>query len=148
MKKLNTRALAHYLNVTKRTVQRRAIKENWPFDECIGLGGTTRLYDFEQLPKDVKAKIVSTIISSHEQQLPNAVLNAFERDIRRQYGTFGDDLHMDNDLCSVAQEVLLVAPDISPKRLREHFKTFFADKTIPDELELRRWIKRYVELKH
>lgn len=53
--------LAHFLNVTKRTVQRRAAKEKWPYEEKKGLGGQRRVYDLESLPKPVKQKVLKEV---------------------------------------------------------------------------------------
>ena len=68
MKTLSTAQLSDYLSVTKRTIQRRAIRESWPYEIEIGLGGERRLYAFESLPPSVRQSIVSHIVSKHEQQ--------------------------------------------------------------------------------
>lgn len=245
MKKLSTSELAQYLCVTKRTVQRRAIKESWVYEERVGLGGTKRLYDFSSLPENVKAKVVACIVARHESydstqlesllvqqdnetpfiaeyeqdpsnwlsqhcfnhQVDNAELNkdyiklgllalarlfvdqAGEGKIKgfdefcRQYNTRALDIDpevyaivrhisrisllrwekkeqemadfkdidasvsdagvfMDKDLRQVAQEIIMVSPKITATRMREHFLTFFPDKKIPDEAQLRLWIRQ------
>ena len=60
MKALSVAQLAIYLSRTKRTIQRRAIKEHWPYEACIGLGGTRHLYTFGALPEEVKTKIIAS----------------------------------------------------------------------------------------
>jgi hypothetical protein len=62
---LNISQLANYLAVTKRTVQRKAIRERWPFKEQVGLGGTRRLYRFHNLPNKIKNQITISIIARH-----------------------------------------------------------------------------------
>lgn len=246
MKKLSTRELAQYLNVTKRTIQRRAIKENWAFEETIGLGGTKRLYHFATLPEAIKSKVIANIIARHEshggsdddypvqidsarqhpfilsqQQSPQdwlaqhchnhktrqSELNknflklgllALAREYVKQSGqgkikgfdefcqqyndrllsldsllyntishisrisllrwekkeqqlAFADDAEggsavdgapMDKELTAIAEEILMVSPDITAKRMRQHFLTFFADKKIPDEQQLKTWLRQ------
>ena len=66
MKNLDTRQLADYLSVTKRTIQRRALKEHWPYEEERGLGGVRRLYPFAELPEGVKFKVIASVITSYE----------------------------------------------------------------------------------
>ncbi len=66
MKNLSTRQLASYLSVTKRTIQRKAIREQWPFYEQTGLGGTKRVYAFATLPENVKMTVMASIIAGYE----------------------------------------------------------------------------------
>ena len=73
MQHLDTAQLATYLNVTKRTIQRKAIKNKWPYTEQIGLGGTKRLYLYSALPPTIKNKIVAAIIVSHEGKATAAI---------------------------------------------------------------------------
>jgi hypothetical protein len=87
LKKLTTRQLSQYLAVTKRTIQRRAIKEHWPFDEQAGLGGTKRLYTFATLPEKVKTTVIAAIIASHEQLGHETQTEHFELDGRPQVAT-------------------------------------------------------------
>ena len=68
MNSLSVTQLAEYLQVTKRSVQRRAKREQWPFKACTGLGGTRRMYTFVSLPNDVKQRVISRMIAKHEQQ--------------------------------------------------------------------------------
>ena len=68
MNSLSVTQLAEYLQVTKRSVQRRAKREHWPFKGCTGLGGTRRMYTFASLPDDVKQRVISRMIAKHEQQ--------------------------------------------------------------------------------
>lgn len=67
MKTLSTAQLAEYLSVTKRTIQRRGIKESWAFETEVGLGGERRLYIFDCLPPAVKHLVVANIVAKHEQ---------------------------------------------------------------------------------
>lgn len=66
MDKLTTAQLAEYLDVTKRTIQRRAIRENWLFAEAKGLGGSRRLYSYATLPQNIRHQIAAAIIDKHE----------------------------------------------------------------------------------
>jgi hypothetical protein len=67
MQSLSCLQLSKYLAVTKRTVQRRAMKEQWSYTDKIALGGTTRIYRFDSLPDIVKSKIVAAIIAGQEK---------------------------------------------------------------------------------
>lgn len=67
MKTLTTAQLAEYLQVTKRTVQRRSVRESWSYRTEIGLGGERKLYIFECLPPAVKHLVVANIVAKHEQ---------------------------------------------------------------------------------
>lgn len=242
MKKLSIRELAQYLSVTKRTVQRRAIKEDWPFDQRIGLGGTKRLYNFNTLPEQVKSKVVAAIIARHEahvvpqmdaqqegytpfivedekdpydwlsqhcfsHKMDNSELNkdylklgllALARLFVEQAGKgkikgfdefcqqynerlldideaiynvikqvsrisllrwekkeqelafAADNEHkaaqpapaFDKELRAIADEILMVSPNITAKLMRQHFLTFFSDKPTPDESQLQLWIRQ------
>ena len=68
MNKLSTSQLATYMKVTKRTIQRRSIRENWPFEEQEGLGGIRKMYIFSGLPISVRQVVTSRIITKHKQQ--------------------------------------------------------------------------------
>ena len=46
--------IAAALGVEKRTAERRATKENWPFEEQAGRGGKKRLYTLESLPAAIR----------------------------------------------------------------------------------------------
>ena len=50
MNHLSTAQLATYLQVTKRTIQRRAIRESWSYITQTSLGGKRRMYEFASLP--------------------------------------------------------------------------------------------------
>jgi putative transposase len=53
--------IAEAESVVKRTIERRSIRENWPFKEVAGNGGMRRFYHLEDLPK-----IIQTAIQYHE----------------------------------------------------------------------------------
>lgn len=257
MNKLSTSQLSQYLAVTKRTIQRRAIREGWVYEEQVGLGGVRKMYHFPSLPVDVRQKVVAHIIAKHEQQGLNYVpeqpkkphsasvfdlndtpfivfdkaspgdwlsqhsfahpLDVIELDkeyvkvgilvMARLYllsfslgkikgfdqfcqlynqrklaidpaiyaivanvsritllrwekqqqlngtvhhiMTVGDDdeVLFDRDLRKMAEEVLMVSPNISAKRLRQHFLTIFTDRKIPAERRLSLWLKQQQERK-
>lgn len=69
MKDLNISEIAAYLGVTKRTAQRRAVRENWPYSEHCSLGGIRRHYAFVQLPESIKATVTAAMIMQMEQKL-------------------------------------------------------------------------------
>lgn len=71
MNHLSTAQLATYLKVTKRTIQRRAIRESWPYIIQASLGGKRRMYEFASLSADVKLRVMGQIIAKHEQQGAN-----------------------------------------------------------------------------
>jgi putative transposase len=56
------RTIAAALGVAKRSVERRAGKEQWPYRETTGLGGKRRLYALATLPTDVQAALM---LASH-----------------------------------------------------------------------------------
>lgn len=263
MKNLSTLQLADYLFVTKRTIQRRANKEKWPFVEQKGLGGVKRVYVFAGLPEKVKIKVVAGIVAGHERrqegdeairvfadvvenqpmvrlplyddalgenaldeniidtydeadswlaqhcfsrQLEAAELtkdfvrlgilslarlyvtqselgkirgfdhfcqlynnqelkinkavfcvvkrvsritllrwekNGLPRNLRFEQADLAanySDKAFEQVLKSMADEVMMVVPNITAKRLRHHFETFFDDKPIPSEYRIARWI--------
>ena len=255
MNKLSTTQLSQYLSVTKRTIQRRAIRERWVYDQQAGLGGMRKMYKFSSLPVDVRQKVVAHIIAKHEQQgldyVPDQIKQphaasvfdladtpfivfdkaspgdwvsqhsfAHELDIteldkeyvkvgilvlarlyilsfalgkikgfdqfcqlynqrklaldRAVYSlvsrvsritllrwekqqqangtvhhimTVGDDdeVLFDRDLRRMAEEVLMVSPKITAKRLRQHFLTIFNDRKIPSERRLSLWLKQQTQ---
>lgn len=51
-------AIARALNIAKRSAERRAIKESWPFTEQAARGGRRRLYALSSLPADVQAAVL------------------------------------------------------------------------------------------
>lgn len=67
MKYLSTAQLSTYLQVTKRTIQRRAVRGNWSYMIKKDLGGTRRLYEFATLPTKVKNRVIAEIIAKHER---------------------------------------------------------------------------------
>lgn len=67
MNHLSTAQLSTYLQVTKRTIQRRSTREGWPHITTKGLGGTRRLYVFATLPISIKNRVVAQIIAKHER---------------------------------------------------------------------------------
>lgn len=64
---LSIAQLSTMLAVTKRTVQRRAVCENWPCQQQKGLGGQRKVFVFASLPVDVCRTVSAYIISKHEQ---------------------------------------------------------------------------------
>jgi putative transposase len=250
LNKLTTAQLANYLVVTKRTIQRKAIRERWKFQEEIGLGGTKRVYPFATLPQRIKNKVIANIIANHDQQgqsvlhrdtekgkdspdlyeldsaqalyddpgkwlsqhcfslkndnnelnkdfvklglltlarlfVSNSELGKIkgfdvfcdqynDRTLEIDIGVFfvikrlsritllrwekkeqelaslqeqlavADNPHavFDRDLRTIAEEVMMVSPTISAKRLRLHFLTFFSDRKIPNEQQLNLWIRQ------
>ena len=73
MKRLSTTQLAQYLGVTKRTIQRRCVREDWPYIEQKGLGGVRKMYDFAGLPATVRQQVVVHIVAKHEKLGANYV---------------------------------------------------------------------------
>lgn len=65
MNRLTVNQLASYLQVTKRTIQRRAKEGNWRYRETKSLGGTRREYEFESLPLTVKNQTIAAITKKH-----------------------------------------------------------------------------------
>lgn len=51
-------AIAAALGIAKRSVERRALKESWPFTEQAVRGGRRRLYALSTLPADVQAAVL------------------------------------------------------------------------------------------
>ena len=245
MKNLTTAQLSAYLGVTKRTIQRRAQRENWPY----ATHGTKRLYTFANLPAELKQKVISKIIMLHERQGTQYKLNptkqphkagsfvladnpfitldnkasgnwlsqhtfAYSLDITeldKEYVKTGllvlarlyllsfsmskikgfdlfcqqynqrefainksiytvvnrisritllrwekqleqqgakhdltDEYNiantMERDIRKIAEELLMVAPDITGKRLKQHFSTLFGDRKTPSERFLGQWL--------
>lgn len=68
--------IAAALVVDKRSVERRSIKESWPFDEIAVRGGKKRLFPVATLPADVRqavqAKRIDAIIVSSAAATPSA----------------------------------------------------------------------------
>ena len=58
--------LAFHLALTKRSVQRKAIKENWPYVMEIGLGGNHKAFKFKQLPTIVRTQVIDTVLKQHQ----------------------------------------------------------------------------------
>lgn len=251
MNKLSTSQLSQYLAVTKRTIQRRANREQWLYVEHVGLGGVRKLYYFSSLPRAVKQKVISGIIAAHEAQGQSYALNqadSLPKDLKfdpcnsafivldksKNQGQddwlsqhcFAHDLDttaldsefvktgllvlahlyvlnipagkikgfdrfcqlynqrqlalnpviysiinnlsrisllrwekqqqqcaqqwlkndenntpMDRDLRQMGEEMLMVSPDISAKRLRQYLLTIFTDRKIPSERYLSQWLK-------
>lgn len=67
MNAISVAQLAHYLQLTKRTVQRRARQQNWHCRKQLGLGGTRCLYTFIDLPVEVQTRVVASIVIEHQQ---------------------------------------------------------------------------------
>lgn len=255
MNKLSTSQLSQYLSVTKRTIQRRANREDWQYEQKLGLGGTRRLYEFSGLPVDVRQKIVANVIAKHEQaglnyapdqpkqpnhasvcELANTPFIVFDKarsgnwlsqhsfahgldvtELDKEYVKVGllvlaklyvlsfsvgkikgfdqfcqlynqrelalnsaiypvvnrisritllrwekqqlqqgnthqlmnvdehGEVMFDRDLRLMAQEILMVSPKITARRLRQHFLTIFSDRKIPSERRLSLWLKQQNE---
>lgn len=54
---IDVAAVAAALGITKRSAERRAIHESWPFTEQPVRGGRRRLYALNTLPRDVQAAV-------------------------------------------------------------------------------------------
>lgn len=67
MNMLSAALLAKYLAVTTRSVQRRAVRERWPYDEKQGVGGRQRCYRFLTLPVAVQSKVIASIVAEHDK---------------------------------------------------------------------------------
>ena len=50
--------IAHALGMSRRGVQRRAEREQWPFQVRPALGGQTRFYAFATLPRGVQKALL------------------------------------------------------------------------------------------
>jgi hypothetical protein len=57
MQHLNITQLADLLGVSRRAVQRRAIREDWPYKELVVLGGRAQLYQRSALPPRIAHKV-------------------------------------------------------------------------------------------
>lgn len=62
--------IAEALNITKRSAERRSIKESWLYVEQPGRGGRKRLYAIAALPKDVRGALSKAALFAVEQSLP------------------------------------------------------------------------------
>ncbi|WP_295936957.1 transposase domain-containing protein [uncultured Xanthomonas sp.] len=54
---MDLNAIASALGITKRSAERRATKENWPFESRAARGGAKRYYTARSLPADVQAAL-------------------------------------------------------------------------------------------
>ncbi len=52
--------LSNYLNMTKRAIQRRALKEEWNYFEQRVRGGLQRAYPFTGLPVDIQDRLIES----------------------------------------------------------------------------------------
>ena len=77
--------IALALGITKRSAERRAAKENWPFATKTGRGGVRRMYASASLPKDVQAALFlrsgvispsSAAVERVRERRPTAVASA------------------------------------------------------------------------
>lgn len=57
MNQANVIQIAECMGVSKRTIQKRALREKWPFDEYPVRGGMQRMYAIECLPEDVTIRL-------------------------------------------------------------------------------------------
>jgi putative transposase len=58
---LDAREIASVLGIAKRSVERRAERQSWPYTETTGLGGKRRMYPLASLPSDVQAAVFLTL---------------------------------------------------------------------------------------
>ncbi|WP_324251181.1 transposase domain-containing protein [Xanthomonas campestris] len=77
--------IALALGITKRSAERRAAKESWPFATKTGRGGVRRMYASTSLPKDVQAALFlrsgvispsSAAVERVRERRPTAVASA------------------------------------------------------------------------
>nr|VFK58243.1 MAG: Mu transposase, C-terminal [Candidatus Kentron sp. UNK]VFK68332.1 MAG: Mu transposase, C-terminal [Candidatus Kentron sp. UNK] len=52
--------IAHSSSVTKRAVEKRALRESWCFREETGRGGRRKLFAFRHLPKEIQARLLAS----------------------------------------------------------------------------------------
>lgn len=64
--------ISEALGIAKRSAERRAIRENWPYDEICGIGGKKRLFPLAGLPKDIINAVHVKLSSSREVSVPDA----------------------------------------------------------------------------
>lgn len=64
---LSISKIAEALAVSKRTAERRAKDERWPYSERKGVGGRQRIYAVEKLPADVRSRIDGRAIVAERQ---------------------------------------------------------------------------------
>jgi putative transposase len=55
--------ISNVLLVAKRSIERRAVREQWPYTEETGRGGTRRLYGVDALPADVQAALAHSHVA-------------------------------------------------------------------------------------
>jgi hypothetical protein len=77
---LTAREIAEIMGTPKRTIQRRADKESWPFIGEHGNGGKTKKYFLHGLPMEIRhahnIKGIATTIPGGEEQPPDTVPSA------------------------------------------------------------------------
>lgn len=64
MDQANAAQLAECIGVSKRTIQKRALREAWPFNEYPVRGGMQRVYPVDLLPEDIAIRVMRRIASS------------------------------------------------------------------------------------
>lgn len=64
MDQANATQLAECVGVSKRTIQKRALREAWPFNEYPVRGGMQRVYPVDLLPEDIAIRVMRRIASS------------------------------------------------------------------------------------
>lgn len=64
MNQANAAQLAECMGVSKRTIQKRALREAWPFDEYPVRGGMQRVYPIDLLPEDVSIRVKRSIAAA------------------------------------------------------------------------------------
>jgi putative transposase len=62
--RVTAKQLAGALDCTRRTIQRRAVSQNWPYILATGLGGERRLYDFDGLSPLVKKRFIKRLANT------------------------------------------------------------------------------------
>jgi hypothetical protein len=74
--RVTIKQIAAILKFTKRTVQRRAISEEWSYISLTGLGGERRVYDFDGLSTVIKKRFISDLISMLDFSTQNSHMGA------------------------------------------------------------------------
>lgn len=54
---MNAKEIAACIGINKRSIERRAVKELWKYNEATGRGGKCKLYNLFNLPKDIQLAI-------------------------------------------------------------------------------------------
>lgn len=68
--------IADVLLVAKRSIERRAVREAWPYVEEAGRGGQRRLYEASSLPEDVQAALAHAHVTLTAPEVSSAEASA------------------------------------------------------------------------